>query len=474
MGRKTSKLKDRSAHLVTAGRYNKAAESFAQLCEREPDNPRWPQKLAEAQRKLGNTNEAIAAYVSAAGLYATQGFLLKAIAICDMILALDPAHEDTQRQLAQLYAKRYPWRSQSVETKNVRPARASEDSTPTSARRKARLTIAPGQALDAVQLKDVLPEKCRDTSPPEAEGAVIELALDDEIDAAFADISDAELAPTTPEIPLFSSLDAIALQALIEKTTSRIFTEGQSIIKEGSDGDSLFVIVEGEVVVKTESPTVVELNRLHEGAFFGEIALLTHSKRMCTVEAASETTLLEINRENIAAILEDHPEVLRVLLRFFRDRLIDRLLDTSELFSPFEAEARKEIAAGFAFIEVSADTAILRQGQEADALYVLLAGDLMVSQQHEGASEEIDRLEVGAICGQAALLAASEATATVSAARKSWLLKLPAADFRRLIMTHPRVLAFLSEHYRLPDQSQVVTGARPKRDSYTSGNLRII
>ena len=72
----------------------------------EPQNPRWPHKLGEMHHKLGSSGEAIAAYVQAGSAYARQGFLLKAIAMCRLILGLDAEHAQAQQLLAQLSASR--------------------------------------------------------------------------------------------------------------------------------------------------------------------------------------------------------------------------------------------------------------------------------------------------------------------------------------------------------------------------------
>src|SRR5205823_6089366 len=129
---------------------------------------------------------------------------------------------------------------------------------------------------------------------------------------------------------------------------------GEAVFTQGDPGDALFVVASGEVAVRApievgtlagspnppamvrvgQSPTLptqVELARLGEGAFFGEIALLTDQPRNATVVATRDTELLAIDRALVHALVADAPGLLPVILRFLRDRLLATLFETSPL-----------------------------------------------------------------------------------------------------------------------------------------------
>ena len=243
-------------------------------------------------------------------------------------------------------------------------------------------------------------------------------------------------------MPLFSSLEEDALRRLIERVTVRQAEPGEVIIREGEHGDSLFVIAEGEVAVFQAGPPRRELGRLVEGAFFGEVAVLTDHQRTASVEAQAPVTLLEITRAVVGDLLDEHPAVLRVLLRFFRDRLVANLTASSELFAPFAEEEQQQLVSRFAFLESEAGSLLIREGQGADGLYLLLAGRLHVLR---GGERRIAELGPGSVVGEISLLTHGPAVASIRAASKCWLLKLQRRDFQEVIMTHPQVLAFLSE-----------------------------
>src|SRR4051794_23432862 len=100
------KVKDQATKAVEKKQYGKAAELYLQIALAEPTDPDWHQRAGEAFRKVPDPAQAVRELELAAGGYAKGGFLLKAIAVCKVVLQIDPKHTATQATLAELYAKR--------------------------------------------------------------------------------------------------------------------------------------------------------------------------------------------------------------------------------------------------------------------------------------------------------------------------------------------------------------------------------
>src|SRR4051812_42425128 len=100
------KLKDEAQEAVTKGKWKKALECYGELEKLEPRDGAWPQRAGEANRRLGKKDDAIAALSRAAETFSSTGFLLKAIAVCKLILDIDPGHTVTQGRLAAFHAQR--------------------------------------------------------------------------------------------------------------------------------------------------------------------------------------------------------------------------------------------------------------------------------------------------------------------------------------------------------------------------------
>lgn len=87
------------------------------------------------------------------------------------------------------------------------------------------------------------------------------------------------------------------------------FAPGTVIIREGEEADHAYIITAGSAEVLVEHPTgrTITVSRLGPGQMFGEVALITDSKRAATVRACAgePVELLVIDRETFAALLSE-------------------------------------------------------------------------------------------------------------------------------------------------------------------------
>jgi CRP-like cAMP-binding protein len=246
-----------------------------------------------------------------------------------------------------------------------------------------------------------------------------------------------------PNIPLFSDLPREAFIELFERCPLRRFSQSQRVFEQGSHGDSFYVICEGAVrVFREDGGKRKEIASLASGAFFGEMALLSGAARMAAVESASEDTqLLEISATVLSELSRHHPQVAKALKKFCRERLLSNVMGTSSLFQPFGKKDRRALVEKFRAREVKKNEVIIHEGDRADGLYVVLSGEV----EARKGDQVLSRLKEGELFGEISLLSKTPATATVSATRRTSLLRLPREDFDTLILTHPQILALISE-----------------------------
>jgi cAMP-dependent protein kinase regulator len=254
------------------------------------------------------------------------------------------------------------------------------------------------------------------------------------IEVTFEDVEDPRREAML-KTPVFGQLPAPALERMIEKMQLVELTPGGVLFCEGEAGATMYVVAEGEVIVETNEH---ELARLGPGTFFGEIALITDLPRSATVRAVGRVELLAIDRALLSEIAGD---IIPALLGFVRDRLVDRITRTSELFEPFTDDERRALAAKFEVVEVEAGTRLITQGTRADGLYIVMAGRADVSR----GGTPIASLLSGDVFGEMSLLAGRGSTADVHAATRLLALRMPVKTFREMIMTYPQVLEYLGE-----------------------------
>ncbi len=118
-------------------------------------------------------------------------------------------------------------------------------------------------------------------------------------------------------VDIFRDLDLAIVRRLAGASVRRLFDTGETLVEEGAPGRSLFVLERGAVRVLKADPELggkqVELAVLGEGAFFGEMSLLTGEPRSATIVAREHTGVLELGKEAMAAALEEDPRVAESL-----------------------------------------------------------------------------------------------------------------------------------------------------------------
>lgn len=101
------------------------------------------------------------------------------------------------------------------------------------------------------------------------------------------------------------------------------FAEQTVICREGSLGNTFYIILEGEVEVnKVISGSEVRvLNHLREGEFFGEMALIHDAPRAATIKTTRPAIMLEINKEAFTKMLKNSGAVSLAIVREMSTRL---------------------------------------------------------------------------------------------------------------------------------------------------------
>ncbi len=114
---------------------------------------------------------------------------------------------------------------------------------------------------------------------------------------------------------LFAPLSAAERLTLAGGARLVRFAEGETVVREGDTGSSMFLIAAGRtgVSVHGEAGASRKVAVLDGGASFGEISLLTGEPRLATVRAMTEATLVEIDKATLAPVLVANPSLVEKL-----------------------------------------------------------------------------------------------------------------------------------------------------------------
>jgi len=123
-------------------------------------------------------------------------------------------------------------------------------------------------------------------------------------------------------IPLFDGLNSQELEEIGDLFREVSGLRGETICREGEEGDSLYVLLSGELEVwsgREEKKRII--NRLVPGDFFGEITLLTGEMRTATVAVARDARLLVVDRKTFESFFRKNAKMLEHLSKVMAQRM---------------------------------------------------------------------------------------------------------------------------------------------------------
>jgi predicted Ser/Thr protein kinase len=127
----------------------------------------------------------------------------------------------------------------------------------------------------------------------------------------------------------FRQMRPALLDQVFRATIERRFEPGEHVIRQGTAGDALMVVLEGraEVIVRVEQEQSWPIAEVSMGSVIGEMALVTEDLTTADVVASTPLRALALPSERFHAIAATHPELTIVLTDLVADRLGRSLRD---------------------------------------------------------------------------------------------------------------------------------------------------
>jgi hypothetical protein len=335
-----ARLLEQANASLKSGDLERAISFFEQLEGLEND-PDWARRAAELHRLREDPIQEAEALNRAAKKHVERGDILKAAVLSKQILALNPRHVDTLKRIPELRAAREA-ELEARKKSGAKPKTPDWDKTR-------------DEAIAALRLRDLMPHAASDVPGIYA----IELAGDIGGDQPFElslrraveeEVRTAETATDALKSTLFADLDPKTFASLLMNARVVELKNEEVLFKQGDRGDALYVIARGTCGVIDEGPPRRGVAKIGEGQFFGEIALITDQPRTATIVALSPVQLIAIDRDVVRNLTSADPQFLEILLRFFRDRSVDKLMSSNALFTVLSDSDRKALKPRFRFL----------------------------------------------------------------------------------------------------------------------------
>ncbi len=299
-------------------------------------------------------------------------------------------------------------------------------------------------------------------------------------------------------VRVFADLADDECDALLRVLKARRGAPGDTLFREGDRGDSLMIVLEGQLVarVKTDAGVDEEVATLGPGEVVGEMAFVDAEPRSATVSTPGGAMVLDFTREALGVLKRDAPRVAAAIQRNLLLDVARRLREAGEKLVdgagprsvPGGAEAKRTgrgltveqlrtipvlAAYGQEDLELLAYVATLRsfprgavlaqEGSEGDACWLVVTGAVAITRS--GTATPLATLGPGALVGQLALLDRAPRSATVSAAQDSMALEVPASAFANLVRAHTPIALRFQEQIALAGVRQLRAATKKLAES---------
>ena len=192
---------------------------------------------------------------------------------------------------------------------------------------------------------------------------------------------------------------------------------------------------------------VLPVRVLSPGQGVGEIGLAARGPHTSTARAIDDTRVLRLGRIAFEGLCERHPEAMSGLAEFIapvaHETLLARVI--CDLLGERDAAQLAALLAEMECLELKRGDILVRQGEDADRMFVVISGRLrIVARDAEGTETVIDEIGRGDTVGERSLLTGDVRSATVYAVRDSAVGVITRSLFENLKRQYPEVMTRLA------------------------------
>jgi CRP-like cAMP-binding protein/Fe-S-cluster-containing hydrogenase component 2 len=287
------------------------------------------------------------------------------------------------------------------------------------------------------------------------------------------------------QLPIFKGVSGTFLELNQGAVVKRVLEPGEVICREGEFGSTAFYILEGTVEVYINTPMAhvqqedaqggwfsrirsklsdrSEHTRSEEsvrryipidapvdlpydkpiaemgaGDLFGEMTCMSFHPRSATVRAKTQVVVLEMLR-NVLDILQKNKTFRAELDRKYRLRALETHIRSVPVFASMPQDFISYLRDRVELIRYSPGETIVRQGDAADAFYLVRLGFVKVSERHPGGDLVLNYLGRGSYFGEMGLLGGGVRTATCTALDHVDVVKIAGEDFHLMLSRFPTI-----------------------------------
>ena len=244
---------------------------------------------------------------------------------------------------------------------------------------------------------------------------------------------------------IFNSLEDQDFVQVIDAFEEKRFNAGDYVIKEGDQGDVVYLVDTGELdcektFKKGDKPTF--LKTYYPGESFGELALLYNAPRAATIKAKTDCILWALDRGTFNNIVKEAAVKKR--------EKYENSLKNVPILSTIDHYELGQICDAVNSAKAKKGEYIIKQGEKGDKFYILDEGEAYAAKVFNPGEEEqnVKDYKKGDYFGELALLRDEPRAASVIAKTDCKLITLDRLAFKRLLGPLEKLLQRNSEMYQ--------------------------
>jgi CRP-like cAMP-binding protein len=392
-------LREEAAAASAQGKHKRALAAYLELERLEPRDAGWAKRAGETYRKLGNTKNAIEAFERSADRYAQNGFLVQAIAVCKLILQIQPAHAEALRRLAQM--------NEQIGAAPTRAGGLAENNP----------ALHENPSVAAIRRGTTLNPPFRTTPPPVAGGTVEPRPRKDSDPLARV-----RNKPSTPPASV-----------AVPRTKSKPIP-----LTEGAPLESVNLSKEvPNVQLRDASAPGIHVIPIDENEVTGRMSIEIDAAEAYEAEVDEAT---DLDLSDLEEIPLPEPRAIGAAAQ--------RALAGTPLFAGLPSEVLEALVENLALISLERGQVLFREGEPSDALYVVVEGELSF-QNERPPRVELARVGPGSFIGEVALIVDQPRSATVTALSPAELLRIDRVTLSRVLADHGEMLGAILRFVRI-------------------------
>jgi Fe-S-cluster-containing hydrogenase component 2/CRP-like cAMP-binding protein len=256
------------------------------------------------------------------------------------------------------------------------------------------------------------------------------------------------------ELELFRGASPLALRRLVLKSTLRMLVPGEELCKEGEFHQQLCVVLSGMLEQQSAGANGVPIQvlKLAQGSFFGEMGVLSDSAEPFSVVAQELSIVLEAPKIAVMRLMEQAPTVRASLDALYEKRALWSYSRNPGGLGALPEAAVAELLWSSRLELLPTGSVLFNEHDTPRDLFLVRSGFLRASQREAATHGMPERERVltyfreGTVFGVLPLLARAQRMGySVQAASRSEVIRVPGAALSAILTRYPQAEAALRQ-----------------------------